>query len=120
MVTVLGYGKRVVLDEYPAKNRATGGVLTADQNSMEKTGKVAVARVVQEIDEVTLISSSGIVLRQKVSGISTSARGTRGFRLVNLDKDDSVASVARIIGEKITLPMLPDSSSEEGEKQPEI
>ncbi len=102
VVTALGYGKRVALDEYPVKGRATGGVLTADQKSMEKTGKLVVSRVVQEKDEVTLISSSGIVLRLRVNAISTSGRTTRGFRVINLDKDDSVASVARIVGEELT------------------
>ena len=99
VVTELGYGKRVSLDEYPVKSRATGGVATADQKNLGKTGMVAVSRVVQEPDEVTIISASGIVLRLKAVGISTSGRASRGVRLISLDKEDRVASVARLASE---------------------
>ncbi len=96
IVTDLGFGKRVPLGEYTAKGRAIGGVMTADLKSLGKTGNISVTRVVQEDDEVTIISSSGIMLRLKVKDISSSGRATRGFRLIALDKDDQVASVARI------------------------
>jgi len=96
VVSEKGYGKRSDLAEYPAKGRATGGVATTDQKNLSKTGHVASARVVQESDEVSIISSSGIMLRLKVKDISSSGRATRGFKLMDLDADDTVAAVARI------------------------
>ena len=96
IVTENGYGKRVNLVEYPQKSRATGGVVTIDQKNINKTGKIVAARVVQESDEVTMISTAGIVLRLKVKEIGMLGRGTRGVRLMDLSKTDTVASVARI------------------------
>jgi len=96
IVTENGYGKRVDLVEYPQKGRATGGVVTIDQKNINKTGKIVAARVVQESDEVTMISTAGIVLRLKVKEIGMLGRGTRGVRLMDLSKTDTVASVARI------------------------
>lgn len=101
VVTELGYGKRSNLDEYPEKGRATGGVATIAQKNLEKIGEIAAARVVQEEDEVTMISSSGIMLRLKVKDISMSGRATRGFRLMDLGKEDIVASLARIVNTEI-------------------
>ncbi len=96
VVSEQGYGKRSNLDEYPAKSRGTGGVTTTDQKSLSKIGYIVAARVVQETDEVTLISSGGIVIRLKVKDISSSGRATRGFKLMDLGPEDVVASVARI------------------------
>ena len=96
VVTEFGYGKRTNLEVYPVKGRATGGVATIDLKNLEKIGSIAAARVVQDDDEVTMISASGVLLRLKVKDISMSGRATRGFRIMDLDKDDFVASVARI------------------------
>jgi DNA gyrase subunit A len=95
IVTEHGFGKRTKLDEYPKKGRATGGVITIDQKHLDKTGRIVAARVVQEDDEISLISACGIMLRLKVKTISISGRSTRGFRVMDLDEGDAVASVAR-------------------------
>ncbi len=96
VVTEYGYSKRTNLDVYPVKGRATGGVATIDQKNLEKIGFIAAARVVQDEDEVTMISASGVLLRLKVKDISLAGRATRGYRVMDLDKEDYVASVARI------------------------
>ena len=96
MVTTHGYGKRTPLSEYPSKSRATGGVLTIDKNALGKVGMISSARVVQEADHLTIISSNGVVLRTKVKEISESGRATRGVKLMNLGNGDNVASIARI------------------------
>jgi len=95
-VTEHGFGKRSDLDEYPVKGRATGGVATIAQKQTARVGRITSARVVQEEDEVTLISSGGVILRLKVKDISMSGRATRGFKLMDLGDEDVVASVARI------------------------
>lgn len=99
VVTSQGIGKQTPLEEYPTKGRATGGVLTIDQKSLSKIGLIAGARVVQQTDEVTLISSAGQAIRLKVSQISSSGRGTRGVHLVNITPGDNLASLARIPAE---------------------
>jgi len=78
VVTENGFGKRTPLDEYPRKGRATGGVMTIDQKHLDLTGEIVAARVVQDEDEISLISSGGIMLRLKVKAINTSGRSTRG------------------------------------------
>jgi DNA gyrase subunit A len=96
VVTEQGFGKRTPLNEYPVKGRATSGVATIDQKHLPKIGRIVGARVVQVDDEITIISSGGIMLRLKTNEINSSGRATRGFRLMNLGAGDVVASLARI------------------------
>ena len=96
VVTEKGFGKRTSLDEYSPKGRATMGIATIDKNAVEKIGRITEARVVQENDEVSLISSGGIVIRISVKDISIQGRATRGVTIMNLEKSDTVAAIARI------------------------
>ncbi len=96
VVTEQGYGKRTALSEYPVKGRATGGVITLSRERLKLTGKIASARVVHPEDDLTLISSGGIVLRTKVKQISQQGRATMGVRVMGLREGEVVASVARI------------------------
>jgi len=96
VVTERGFGKRTPLSEYPVKSRNTGGIATIDQKNLGKVGKISAVRVVEENDDITLVSSSGLIIRMKVKNISRTSRATRGVRLMVLADDDNVASVARI------------------------
>lgn len=96
IVTQRGFGKRTPLNEYPRKGRATKGVLTIDPKALPIVGDIVGARVVQQKDDLTLISTNGIVLRTKVAQIQRYRRATRGVTIMNIKEDDSVASVARI------------------------
>jgi DNA gyrase subunit A len=96
VMTEHGFGKRTRVKDYTAKGRATAGVATIDQKNLAKTGKIAAARVVLDTDEVTFISSNGVVLRLKAKDISISSRATRGLHLMGLGEGDFVASMARI------------------------
>jgi DNA gyrase subunit A len=96
VVTTQGYGKRTPLSEYPPKGRATGGVLTIDKKALKKLGVIASARVVQEADDLTIISANGVVIRTKVKDVSQAGRATRGVILMNIQHGDTVASLARI------------------------
>lgn len=96
VVTERGFGKRTPLSEYPPKSRNTGGVTTIDQKNLQKIGKIAAVRVVEENDDITLVSANGLIIRMKVKDISRTGRSTRGVRLMVLADDDSVTSVARI------------------------
>jgi DNA gyrase subunit A len=89
-----GYGKRTPLKEYPAKGRGTLGVVTLSRDKFDVTGPIAAARVVGDDDELTIISTGGIVLRTTVDQIKRAGRATMGVRVVNLKKGDTVAGVA--------------------------
>lgn len=96
IVTTKGYGKRTPLKQYAAKGRGTSGMLTIDVKALPTVGTIAAVRVVQDADEVTLISTGGVVLRTKVKDIKQAGRATRGVRLMNVASGDSVATLARI------------------------
>jgi DNA gyrase subunit A len=96
VATENGYGKTTRLEDYPTKGRATGGVMTIDQHSLDVIGRVASARVVDDEDEVTLITTAGQAIRMKVKQIASTGRATRGVRLIDLAKGDTIKSIARI------------------------
>jgi DNA gyrase subunit A len=96
VVTEFGYGKRTPLTEYMAKGRATMGVTTLNKERMSETGEITAARVVEEDDELTIISSGGIMIRTKVKDIKQAGRATMGVRIINLKQGEKVGSVARI------------------------
>jgi DNA gyrase subunit A len=96
VATQRGFGKRTRLEEYPTKGRATGGVMTIDPHSLKTIGLVASARVVQDSDDVALITGSGQALRLRVSQVPQTGRSTRGVRLIELSADDPLVSIARI------------------------
>ena len=91
-----GYGKRTPMKEYPKKGRGTMGVVTLSRAKFKETGAVAAARVVSPKDDLTIISTGGIILRTKVRQIKRAGRATMGVRVINLKKGETVASVARI------------------------
>ena len=103
VVTTHGYGKRTPLTQYLAKSRATLGITTINKEAISIVGTIAAARVVQEADDLTIISINAIVLRTKVKQIKQSGRGTRGVHLIGLQEGDSVASLARIAESDLRL-----------------
>ncbi len=96
VVTEKGYGKRTELKQYRTQGRATKGVATIDQKAIKTIGRIASARVVEKDDSVSFMTTNGVMLRVNVGDITKSGRTTRGVRLMNLDKNDSLASIARI------------------------
>lgn len=96
VITENGFGKRTKLTEYSPRGRATMGVATIDKHAFETIGKIKEAIVVQEDDEISLISSKGIVIRMDVKNISIQGRTTRGVSIMNLKDGDTVAGLARI------------------------
>jgi DNA gyrase subunit A len=96
VITRNGFGKRTALSAYPLKGRATGGVVTVNQEALGKIGIITAARVVQEADDLTFISANGVVLRTRVKDLSALGRAARGVTLFKPDSGDYVASMARI------------------------
>ena len=67
-----------------------------DTNALSKIGLVSSARVVSEEDDLTIMSSAGVVLRTKVKDVTPSGRSTRGVKLMNMHSGDNVVSLAII------------------------
>jgi len=100
IVTEYGYGKRTLIEDYPRHNRGGGGVITSKVT--EKTGPVAAARMISELDsDLMVISASGVVIRTDVTRIKTSGRATQGVTLMNLGEGDSVVAIATTNGKKV-------------------
>ncbi|MBQ3119204.1 MAG: DNA gyrase subunit A, partial [Clostridia bacterium] len=93
VVTEKGYGKKTSLEEYKTQTRGGKGV--TNYRISETTGKVAGVVVVNESDDVMLITSEGIIIRMKTAEISRIGRLTKGVRLMRLADDVSVVSLAK-------------------------
>ncbi len=96
VVTEKGYGKRVALKEYNVKGRGTHGMTTIRQDALSTIGQIATARVVRDEDEITIITTNGVVLRLSVKDIASQGRATRGVRLMHIEEGDKVSTLARV------------------------
>lgn len=98
VVTENGFGKRTELDEYKVQSRGGKGILT--YRITEKTGRAAGVKLVNEKDDVMLISSDGTIIRMKVDEISILGRATQGVTLMRrADSGSKVVGLARIVNE---------------------
>jgi len=95
VVTHKGYGKRTPSQDYRRQGRGGKGIITLKVT--DKNGFLAAVQAVKEQDEVMLITQNGIINRQEVSGIPRQSRSTQGVRLIRLDDEDRVVSVARLM-----------------------
>ena len=94
-VTEMGYGKRTVVSEYRLARRGGMGVKTVSVT--EKNGKVVGAFQVTDDTEIMLISNvGGKVIRTSVSEIRSTGRASQGVKVINLERDELVAAVARV------------------------
>jgi DNA gyrase subunit A len=94
VVSEKGYGKRSDLEDYRVTNRGGKGVKTL--NITDKTGDLISIKSVNENDHLMIINKSGITIRMEVSELRVMGRATQGVRLIRLDDNDSIASVAKI------------------------
>lgn len=93
-VTELGYGKRTELSEYRGQGRGGKGIITIKTGG--RNGQVIGVRLVEDDDELMLITDKGQLIRMKVDDISVVGRNTMGVRLMTMDKDEIIVSVTRI------------------------
>ena len=93
-VTENGYGKRTDLNEYPAKSRATKGVVSIKVS--ERNGKVVGAVQVEDADEIMLITDNGTLVRTRVNEVSIIGRNTQGVRIIRTAEDELVVGLQRI------------------------
>ena len=91
-----GYGKRTPISEYSRHRRGTQGMISI--RTSERNGKVVTARLVNQLDEIMLISDRGVLNRTRVKEIRKMARATQGVRLMNLDEGTKLVGLEIIEG----------------------
>ena len=97
-VTENGYGKRTNISDYRIIKRGGKGVISIKAN--KRNGKVVAVRIVNEPDEVMIMTSKGVMIRLPVKGISLIGRNTQGVRIIKLDKGDRVIDIACVASEE--------------------
>lgn len=97
VVTDKGYGKRSDLQDYRMTRRGGKGVIT--MKSSEKNGSVISIREVVDNDDLMIITTKGIMIRQNVGEIRVMGRNTQGVRLIKLHESDTISAVASVVGE---------------------
>ncbi len=112
VVTERGFGKRTELEEYKVQTRGGKGILT--YRVTEKTGKIAGMKLVNEKDDIMMISSDGTIIRINVRDISILGRATQGVTLMRMDESVYLVGVARIVNEDEDV--LEENEEEEVEK----
>lgn len=95
-----GFGKRTPLKEYRAQKRGGKGLIT--MNVTQKTGPVVGAEIVKDDDSLLLMTIRGKAIRLKVKEVRRVGRIAQGVKLIDLDPDDHVANVARLVKESDT------------------
>ena len=96
-VSAKGYGKRTGVSDYRLTRRGGKGVINI--RTSERNGKVVAVRGVVDEDELIIVTLNGILIRQPIGEISSIGRNTQGVRLINLDEDDEVMDVARVVSQ---------------------
>src|SRR5437899_9422670 len=94
-VTEHGYGKRTEIDEYRLQSR--GGVGVINIATSERNGDVVGVAYVQDGDELLLITQQGMILRTQANDVRAIGRATQGVRLIDMEGDDRVVSIARLV-----------------------
>ncbi len=107
-VTEHGYGKRTDIEEYRVQTR--GGVGIINIADSERNGEVVGVLCVQESDEILMITQQGMILRMPTSDVRAIGRATQGVRLIDIEEDDLVVSVARL--EKEDEPESPAAAAD--------
>ncbi len=93
-----GYGKRTEVINYRVQNRAGKGIITI--KTTPKVGKMVSLLEVVDSDDLMIITSRGVLIRQPVASIRSIGRNTQGVKLIRLDEGDSIAAVTRVQEEK--------------------
>ena len=92
VITERGYGKRTSVEDYPIHHRGGQGVFTITMTA--KKGLLAAMKIVEENDELMIITEEGVVVRTPVEGVSQLGRSTQGVHIMNVADKDKVTAVA--------------------------
>ena len=92
-----GFGKRTDYSEYSVQRRSGQGVINI--KTTERNGKVVALINVKDEDELMMMTANGMVIRTAISAIRSIGRNTQGVKLISLQKDDKLVSVAPVVSE---------------------
>ncbi|CAM8418410.1 DNA gyrase subunit A [Candidatus Methylopumilus universalis] len=95
VATENGYGKRTVLSDFRHSGRATQGVKAIQVS--ERNGLVVAAKLVNDEDEIMLITTGGVLIRTRVSEIRELGRATQGVTLINLGENEKLSGLEKIV-----------------------
>jgi DNA gyrase subunit A len=98
-ITERGFGKRTPLEEYRLQGRAGKGII--DIKTGGRNGNVVGMLQVRDGDDLLVVTTKGKIIRMRVADISSQGRNTWGVRIIDLEADDRVGSVARVEAEQI-------------------
>jgi DNA gyrase subunit A len=101
-ITERGYGKRTPLDEYRLQGRAGKGII--DIKTEGRNGSVVGMLQIREGDDILVITTNGKMIRIHGDDITSQGRNTMGVRIIDLDAEDRVGSVARVEAEQAAAP----------------
>ena len=125
VISEKGYGKRTAAKEYPIKGRGGKGIKTA--NITAKNGSLAGVTTVDGTEDILVMTDSGVMIRFNIQSVSQTGRATLGVRLIRVDDDAKVATMAKVEpesddpddGSKPDQPTSPtDGSAEPTSQQP--
>ena len=116
-VTENGYGKRTAIDEYLRGDEPQhrGGMGLKNYKITEKTGCVAACKVVNDTDDILIISDDGTIIRMDCGAISLYSRATQGVRLMRVAEGSHVISIARTEKDEEEPVTPPDGTAAEEE-----
>ncbi|GJH18184.1 DNA gyrase subunit A [Caballeronia novacaledonica] len=111
-----GYGKRTPINEYTRHGRGTKGMI-AIQTS-ERNGRVVAATLVEPESEIMLITTSGVLIRTRVSEIREMGRATQGVTLISLDEGTKLSGLQHIAEAEAEAELEADAGSEDSAAKP--
>jgi DNA gyrase subunit A len=94
IVTSKGYGKRTPMSEYRGQSRGGKGIKTL--NVTDKNGPIVGLKVVENDEDLMIMTESGTMIRTSMEGISSMGRNTQGVKLIHIRDEDAVATVTRV------------------------
>jgi DNA gyrase subunit A len=105
-----GYGKRSEEDEYRVSHRGGKGIITV--KTSDKTGMMVTIKEALDSDDVVVVTTNGMIIRQHASDIRVAGRNTQGVRLIKLHEGDAIADVAMVMAEEEEEKQLAEKEAE--------
>lgn len=98
VVTANGFGKRTSLDEYRSQSRGGKGIMTIKQS--KRNAPLVGIKIINEDDELMMITAEGIIIRMAAKDISAMGRTTQGVTLMRIDQKDTVVALAKVVAKE--------------------
>jgi len=97
-ITENGFGKRTEVEEYRSQSRAGKGILT--YKTTDKTGHIIGIKVVDDEDDIMIITGTGVIIRIHAKDISVLGRNTQGVTLMRTSEGGKVVNIAKLVSEE--------------------